>query len=650
MTTDRAGGLSRYLVAGGLYLVLSVGVWWHAWSAGPSTVMTCDCTDAGRMVWYLAWSGFALDHGHQLLFSNWLFHPTGFNLLNDTSAPAITLVLSPVTLLWGPVTAINVASTLVPVVTALSMFWLLQRWVRWAPAAFVGGLAYGFSAAVIVQLSFGWLNLACTALLPLMVACLDELLIRQRARPVRVGAALAVLVAVEFFVSTEVVLLATVSAVVATVLVVGYAALRHPYELRRRARYALVGLGATAVVGAVLLAYPVWFFMAGPAHLGGMVWSSDVPGNLGNTIGNLWTHFGQYGPISAPELAKEVPALGGYRGPASPSPSYLGPGVLVVVIVGIIVWRKDRRLWLFGSLGVITVAMSLRVGAGRWAPWSLVHHLPLFDNVVQSRFDAVFGLCAAVMVAVVVDRSRTGVGEWLEHRRAGWTTGAGWWAGAVGAAVALAALIPVIAVLAPNLPLTLQPVTVPRWFLTTADHLPPGQVLATYPFATADSQAPIPWQAIGGMHFAMAGGGGPAGTVARAGDHGVAFAVLRSASVPLLPPPVLTAPNLTAVRSALRAWGVTMVVVPNDTGLPTFLIARGTGYGVAFFTAVLGSAPTYQNGAWVWTGITHRPAATAVPSAAFSACVARPAGSSAGDDPWAACVLQASLLSSGQPG
>ncbi len=149
-------------------------------------------------------------HGHQLLYSNWLFHPVGFNLLSDTSAPAIGVVMSPVTLLFGPVTAINVASTLIPALTALSMFWLLQRWVRWSPAAFVGGLAYGFSAAVIVQLAFGWLNLACLALLPLMVACVDELYIRQRYRPVRVGVALAVLVTVEFFVSTEMVLIVSV--------------------------------------------------------------------------------------------------------------------------------------------------------------------------------------------------------------------------------------------------------------------------------------------------------------------------------------------------------------------------------------------------------------------------------------------------------
>jgi hypothetical protein len=648
----RSNRTFRYVVAGGLYLVTSIGLWWHVWSSGPSTVMTCDCTDAGRMVWYLEWSAFALAHGHQLLYSNWLFHPVGFNLLSDTSAPAIGVVMSPVTLLFGPVTAINVASTVIPALTALSMFWLLQRWVRWSPAAFVGGLAYGFSAAVIVQLMFGWLNLACMALLPLMVACVDELYIRQRHRPVRVGVALAVLMTVEFFVSTEMVLIVSVSGVTATALLVGYAWVHDRQELGRRGRHALTGVGTAVAVTAILLAYPVWFFLAGPAHLTGMLWSTNVPGNLGNSISNLWSHLGQWGPISSRALAQEARALGGYRGPAGPSSSYLGVGLLGVVGVGTLLWRSDRRLWCFGALGIITAAFSLRVGGDRWGPWSLVYHLPLVENVVQSRFVSVFGLCATAMVAIIVDRSRSASRAWLIDRgrrpRSGgrrWTPrAAGIGSSALASAVALVALVPVVAVLSPNLPVAVQPVTVPRWFQTTADRLPQGQVLLTYPFATADSQASIPWQAIGGMPYKMAGGGGPSGTVARAGANAVGFTVLREASVPLLAAPTLSAVSLEAVREAMTNWGVTMVVVPADAGLPPFQVARGTGYGVAFFTAVLGSAPVYQNQSWVWSDVARRPVSTALPLPTFNACASERARSSVADDPWARCIMRASRV------
>jgi hypothetical protein len=254
-TSHRPGWVAprQYLIAGGLYLMGSFALFWHVWTAGPSSVLSCYCTDTSRYVWYLQWTPYALSHGHQLLYSNWLFHPVGVNLLTDTAMQSIGVVLAPVTWLFGPVATLNVASTLIPALTALSMFWLLQRWVHWAPAAFIGGLAYGFSALVIVQIAFGWLNLACLALFPLIVACMDELFIRQRARPRRVGAALAVLMAVQFFVGTEMLLIVTISGVVAVALLVGYAALRHRDELRRRTPYAVSGVVAALVIGALLL-------------------------------------------------------------------------------------------------------------------------------------------------------------------------------------------------------------------------------------------------------------------------------------------------------------------------------------------------------------------------------------------------------------
>ena len=643
--------LPTYLVAGSLYLLASLGLWWHVWTSGPSSVMTCDCSDAGRMVWSFGWTSFALSHGHALLFSSWLFHPTGLNLLTDTTVPAIALVLSPVTLSSGPVAAVNVAVTLIPVVSALTMFWLLRRWVRWAPAAFVGGLAYGFSAAVIVQLSFGWLNLACTALLPLMVGCADELLVRQRARPLRVGVLLGLLVVVEFFISTEVVLLVGVSAVVAVALLVGYAAVHDRIDLRHRLPHALVGLAGAAVVAGVLLAYPVWLFLAGPAHLTGMVWSTNVPGELGNSLSNFWSHQGQWGSFSAQQLARASQANGGYDGPAAPSPSYLGPGVLVVLVVGTCIWRSDRRLWFFGALGLITAALSLRSGGGHWGPWALLDHLPIVDNAVQSRFVVVFGLCASVMAAAIIDHSRSATGRWVGERgshradrsspptgrRSGPRAGA-----AAGLVVSLVVVVPGAVALAPNLPLTVRPVSVPAWFAQTGAHLPPGQVLATYPFATADSQASVPWQAIEGMPYKMAGGGGPSGTGARAGAYKLGFSVLWDASVPIVPPPDLSATNLAAVRQALRAWGVTMVVVPDDHGLPAYQTARGMAYGVGFFTAVLGSAPMRQPGAWVWSDPERAPPPTTVPSAGLDTCLAL-APSSVSDGALTRCILPAGV-------
>jgi hypothetical protein len=637
-------------------------MWWHVWTARPSSVMTCGCTDAGRAVWYLEWSAYALSHGHNLLYSNWLFHPGGFNLLTDTSIPAVGLVMTPVTLLFGPVVGVNVAATLIPVFTGLAMFWLLQRWVTWTPAAFLGGLVYGFSAFVVVQLAFGWLNLALVGLLPLIVGCLDELFIRQRARPVRVGLALGLLIAVELFVSAEMVLIVAVSGVVAVVMLVVYAAARDATDLRRRLPYALKGTTTTAVVALVLLAYPVWLFVAGPGHLSGVLWSTNVPGDLGNTAGNFWSHLGVWGPLNARQLAQEAPVLGGYRGAPLPSSSFLGVGWLAVMVAGLVWWRRDRRLWLFGGLGLVAAVISLRVGGGSWGPWALVDHLPLFRDAVQSRFSAVVDLCAAVILAITVDRVRGGLSRsdgtgappspdravsvgWL----AGWRS-AGRLSVLVALAVTAVAIAPVAVALAPNLPLTVQPVIVPRWFVDVAPHLPPGQVVLAYPFATADSQSSIPWQAIDRMSFAMPGGGGPTGTLARAGADRVGFSVLRAASVPLLAPPSVSAADLESVRRALRDWGVTTVVVPDDSGLATYQTGRGTAFAVAFFAAVLGSAPSRQSDAWVWSRPGDAPPPLAVSTADFGNCQAFDGPPSALGPEVSGCVRRGSAPRAGGPG
>ncbi|HLH28995.1 MAG TPA: hypothetical protein VKW77_08755, partial [Acidimicrobiales bacterium] len=211
---------------------------------------------------------------------------------------------------------------------------------------------------------------------------------------------------------------------------------------------------------------------------------------------------------------------------------------------------------------------------------------------------------------------------------------------AAGAVVAAVALATDVQALAPNLPVTMQPVRVPRWFTTAAPRLPSGVVLATYPFATASWQASIPWQAVAGMPFEMAGGGGPPGTPERAGPDEKGFGVLLLASAPDVPPPDLDLANLSAVRRALRDWQVTMVVVPDGDGLPQFATGRGTAYGITFFTAVLGTPPRRQPGAWVWSAVDRSSAPPVpLPPSRQAACTGAPSPATPGADPWSTCVI-----------
>jgi len=578
---------------------VSIVLWWHAWSTHPTSVTICGCGDPALFLWFLEWPAHAIAHGSSLFHSTALFHPGGINLLSNTSVLAIGIPLAPVTWLFGPVATLNVASTLGPALTALAMFWLLRRWVRWTPAAFAGGLLYGFSPYVVSNLALAHLMTGVLLVLPLIIACLDELLVRQRRRPVLVGGVLGLLIVVQFFVSTEVLVIVAIAGVAGLVLLVGYALVMAQRGLVERARHGLTGLVVAAGVSLAVLAYPIWFALAGPMHLSGQVW----PGRgiaQGAALEDLWR------PASLSRAAQHLVNLSGYQGSTYPADQYLGLGLVILLGVALVIWRRDRRLWFFGGLGVVAALLGLGTRGPSGLPWRIFADAPIVENVIPRRFMIVTTLCAAAMLAIVLDHVhawvRSSVRAVAGRRVAPQGAGlAGTLAGfAAGLAVASAALVPVAQNVAASTPLTTQAVKTPAWFVDVAPHLPPGQVILTYPVPFSGLQSAESWQALDRMHFAMAGGGGPEGVPSRAGKERAGFVVLSAVSFSGhgFPPP--TAEEVDAVRKALVGWGVTLIVVPDPAGRPGYDQGMDTPSALGLFTSAVGRPPRYADGAWVW--------------------------------------------------
>ena len=99
------------VAAGAAYLVVGFVLWVHAWADGASTHTLCGCGDPALFLWFFQWPATALAHGQNPFYSTALFHPTGVNLLAQTSVTGLSLPLVPVTWIWGPVASLNVAST-----------------------------------------------------------------------------------------------------------------------------------------------------------------------------------------------------------------------------------------------------------------------------------------------------------------------------------------------------------------------------------------------------------------------------------------------------------------------------------------------------------------------------------------------------------
>jgi hypothetical protein len=580
-------------------------------------------------LWFLEWPAYALAHGHNPFYSTALFHPAGIDMLSNTSVLAIGIPLAPVTWLFGPVATMNVASTLGPALSGLSMFWLLRRWVQWTPAAFVGGLIFGFSPFVFVNLAGGHLMSGVLVLVPLIVGCLDELLVRQRRRPVAVGVGLGLLVAVQYFLSTEILVIMAICAVVAVILLVLYGAVSHWGDVVGRLRSAGRGLGAAVAVAFILLAYPLWFTFEGPAHLSGLVWPTLEPGAGGIVLSNLWHLRVMTG------LRNVMQVVGGYEGPSLPQGEFLGLEMLVVIGAGLVVWWRDRRLWFFGVLGVVTTVLSLGVESHYWVPWRILAEVPLIRSIIPGRFVAMTTVCAAVAVAIVVDRTHATVAEWLRRLTAGAPgTGDGadgkasrslggvtvLVAGAAALVVAAVATVPMGNALADNIPLTTRAVTLPRWFAEAAPRLPPGQVVLTIPAPFSLIQSAMTWQAVDSLHFAIVGGSGPEGIPARAGPERAGLTVVSAASISLDGPPAPTAANIGALRRALAGWGVTLVVMPDPRTLPRYDRGTNPPSALGLFTLAVGRPPRYVDDAWVWSDVRSPAPARAMNTSAFDRC------------------------------
>ena len=470
-------------------------LWWHVWTGHPTSTTTCGCGDSSLFTWFIEWPAYAIAHGLNPFYSTATGYPGGVNLPANTSVLAIGVVLAPVTWLFGPIASMNVALTLAPALSALSMFVLVRRWVAWSPAAFFAGLLYGFSPFVLMSLADAHLMLGMAVMPPLIVLCLDELLFRRKRSPVLTGLVLGLLVTVQFFIGSEVLIIMAIVVVIGIAVVAVWAAWRHPADLHQGLHHTIVGLGAAAVTGGVLLAYPVWFALAGPAHLSGLVWPHFYPA-YGGTVAKQFV-------LPAPALstgffgAAMSRVVGGSQGPVLSS-EYFGFGAVAVVVGGLVAWRHDRRMWLLAVMAAVSAVLSLGANRHVLLPWQLAAHLPLLENISSSRFVLFTYLCVAGLVGLTVD-----------HCHTAWPGRPAWTAGLVGTAVAAVALVPVAVYLTAALPFTTQPVLVPTWFRTVAPHLAGKQVLLVLPAPFAVSQSAMTWQAVNRMHYSMAGTGRP---------------------------------------------------------------------------------------------------------------------------------------------
>ena len=336
-----------HLLALACFTVPAILLWWHVWSGHPSSVLTCGCGDPAQEVWFMAWPAWAITHLHNVFFSGAVNVPHGANLLSNTSGPLVGVVLAPVTWLFGPVTATNVALTLAPALSAWACFAAIRPLVNWKAGAIPAALVYGYSTAIVTSIAFGHVSVTVLVIPPFLFTTLHEIVIRQEHSVRRDGLVLAALLVAQFFISPEILVMCLLLGAVGllAVMVVGWR------QLRPRAGHALPALALAAGVTVVLLAYPAWYGLSGPQAVSGMLFA--LAPIAGVPLSGLLVP-GAYGAV-----ANEYQRFGGYLGRNGPPPDYVGWGVALASLGALVAGRRRPLTWLLLLLAAATFWLAL---------------------------------------------------------------------------------------------------------------------------------------------------------------------------------------------------------------------------------------------------------------------------------------------------
>jgi hypothetical protein len=617
-------------VCAAFYLVLAMVVFGFR-SLGPSHMAGAYATmDSIEQIWWLAWAAHAMPHVQDTFRGQGQNYPFGQNFGVNGSMLALGVIFAPITKLFGPVVTWNVLLRLALAASATSMCLVLRRWTTLWPAAFLGGLLYGFSAYTTYL--YTYLFLIFAPLPPLIFLLLHEIFVRQRWRPLRTGLALALVCTLQFFISTEVLASTFVMGTLALALVLVVTR----RDLAKRWRYARTAISSFLGVTCLLLAYPLLFTFAGPQHINGPPARTD---DLSLLHGDLWSPLvpGSFRWLN-PQWVPHGGSAGSYG-----ELLYLGLPLFVALVCFAVFLRRRREILFAGMMALLAFVLALGtplVVGGRVTsvplPFALLTHLPALNGLQATRFALYVDLFAAAMFAIGIDelwkrlkQSRRLEGVSLGRRHAlGVLTLGG---------LALAVCLPLV----PRSTRPAVPTGVPAYFTSTAlGSTPADSVVLAYPYPdlagtnTVSIYGPVRSvmldQAVAGMRFRLIGGYGwfPSPT-GRGGT--TAPGLLEPQSVQALfdvgyyggttgQRALLSKRDVVAdLRSFLRKFHVqtVLVVSPPRGGPRTFMKPEIV---ISRVTEAIGP-PVQEGGVTLWPGVTQRLAA---PTSHTAAPPARP--------------------------
>lgn len=424
--------------------------------------------------------------------------------------------MAPITLVFGPIASLNFLAWLTFTSSALAMFLVLKKLLRWQFAAFIGGALYGFSPYMVGQ-GYSHVALDFVAIPPIVLFTSYELLVTRDRPPMRLGALIGILFVIQYFIFSE------IAFTMAIALAVGLlaAAIVHPSQVLPAVRHARGAFAVAIGLIVVLLAYPLWVASAGPYRFSGSAHAAPGGGFAGISAdlaaSVVPTTFMRFAPSSWIRVGSSF-SLGDY----AENGSYLGIPLILLILAATIHYRRHK--WIIGSF--IMAMLMLIISLGPYLvvynhftsiplPFRLVMKLPLFQDVEPVRFSLYEYLFIAVLCALALDightaalnrKIQTGSLPKAKSRRLNRRDGYGPIIRSLGlGTLAVAAALALV----PRWPFPTSATGIPPYFTSkNVNKIPLGSVALISPYPSVAELQPVLWQAVAKMRFRLIGGYG----------------------------------------------------------------------------------------------------------------------------------------------
>jgi hypothetical protein len=390
---------ARHLLLLVVYVAAGIGATW------PSvTYLTGHQLPAVRdisgYVWDLWWIAHQVTHLGNPYFTHYMAAPAGVQLGFDTTMPLAGLIMTPVTLAFGPTVTYCLLTIVLPGLACYVMYRAARLWLA-APGAIAAGALFGLSSMLAWQ-DWYHLNIALgTLFLPMTLEAAVRL---RRSAGLRQGVILGLVLGASVLVNQE-------SAVMAVLLA---AAALLPWLVRNRGalRPLAVGAAVALVVASPQLAAMIQQAASGGTSVSAAKLASDY-GTYGAALPGVFSPSPQLDHVGLHAVA----SLYQYRVSAEAVATY-GLVLSVLALSGLVVsWRRRGfrqlgLLWLGGT--VLALGSTLVIGnrahvplgvtsdgaqVSLLMPYTWLVHVPGLSALREADRLALLGLVGAAALA-----------------------------------------------------------------------------------------------------------------------------------------------------------------------------------------------------------------------------------------------------------